>query len=114
MLRRYQRDDFTVAEFVRRIKTELSCLTGHDEIPRGGREKLDSLLTELSIELEGQGRRREGRDGKEELDTAINACYRQIAVVREARSEDWKRSSTIIGGHNTNRTITITTTITGQ
>ena len=107
MLSRYQRDDFTVAGFIRRVRTELSCLTG-------GREKLDSLLTELSIELEGQGRRREGRDGKEELDTAINACYRQIAVVREARSEDWKRSSTIIGGNNTNRTITITTTITGQ
>ena len=52
----------------------------------------------------------EGRGGKEELDTAINACYRQIAVVREARSADWKRSSTIIGGNN--RTITITTTIT--
>ena len=98
-LRRYQSGGFTVAGFIRSVRTELSCLTG-------GREKLDSLLTELSIELGGQGSRREGRGGKEELDTAINACYRQIAVVREARSEDWAVSRTIIGGIN--RTMTIT------
>jgi len=79
---------FRLGQFLRRAKTELSCLQGTGY--------LNVLLDELGYVLSSQQERQDRQDSTDQiLEEAIFAAYDSIERVKTARAADWLTSSSV-------------------